>query len=77
MPAAAPALGLFIALYNANVTTDWVRVAAAAARVPTRAVVTVDGVVAPSPTWPPIYPSPAAYAAGVRMLQAGGAEVYA
>jgi len=41
----------------AQVTTDWVRVASAARRIPIRAIVPVKGVSPPDPSWPPDYPS--------------------
>ena len=40
-----------------QVTTDWVRVAAAAHRIPIRAILPVKGVSPPDPSWPPDYPS--------------------
>lgn len=72
-----PKIGLVLALYNANVTTDWVAVAKAAARIPIRAIVPVDGVSPPDPDWAPRYPSARAYRAGVDMLRGAGVEVYA
>jgi hypothetical protein len=41
----------------AQVTTDWVRVASAARRIPIRAIVPVKSVSPPDPSWPPDYPS--------------------
>lgn len=72
-----PALGLLLALYNANVTTDWVAVAKAAARIPIRAIIPVPGVTPPDPDWAPMYPSPSAYRRGVAMLRSAGVEVFA
>ena len=76
-PPSPPAVGLLLALYNANVTTDWVAVARAAQRVPVRAIVPVKGVSPPDPDWAPDYPSEDAYRAGVAMLRSAGVEVYA
>lgn len=72
-----PKMGLLLALYNANVTTDWVKVAVAAQRIPVRVIVPVPGVTPPDPDWAPDYPSAAEYRKGVSMLQAAGVEVYA
>ena len=73
-----PKMGLVLALYNANTTTDWVTVAAAARRVPITAIVPVEGVSPPDPDWVPEYPAdPAAYREGVAALRAAGAQVYA
>ena len=72
----APHLGLFLALYNANVTTDWKTVASAAKRVPLRVVVVPPGVPAPDPDWAPAFPSAAEFRAGVQMLQRSGAHVH-
>ena len=71
-------IGLLLALYNANVSSDWRRVAAAAARVPLRAIVPVPGVAPPDPGWAPTYPrDPNVYRNGVKMLRDAGVEVYA
>ena len=71
-------IGLLLALYNANTTTDWVTVASAASPdVPIRAIVPVPHVSPPDPGWIPTYPSPTEYRRGVSMLQAAGVEVYA
>lgn len=71
-------IGLVLALYNANVTTDWERVATAArSGVPIRAIVPVPQVSPPDPGWAPTYPSPSAYRAGVNMLKEAGVQVYA
>jgi hypothetical protein len=70
-------VGLLLALYNANTTTDWVAVAKAAQRIPIRAIIPVEHVSPPDPAWAPDYPSPAAYSAGVDMLRNAGVEVYA
>ena len=64
--AASPKMGLLLALYNANVTTDWVRVAQAAGKIPVRAIVPVKGVSPPDPDWAPDYPSAEAYSKGKR-----------
>ena len=72
-----PVIGLLLALYNANTTTDWVTVASAAKRVPIRAIVPVPHVSPPDPGWAPQYPSPDDYRTGVDMLKAAGVEVYA
>ena len=49
-------IGLVLALYNANTTTDWVRVAhAAQSGVPIRAILPVHGVVPPDPNWAVIH----------------------
>jgi hypothetical protein len=72
-----PRIGLLLALYNANTTTDWVAVARAAARIPVRAIVPVEGVSPPDPAWAPDYPSAAAYRTGVAMLRKAGVPVYA
>jgi hypothetical protein len=71
----APVIGLVLALYNANVTTDWVQVSRA--NIPIRAIVPVPGVVPPDPGWVPEYPTPDAYRKGVEMLRTSGVEVYA
>jgi hypothetical protein len=72
------AIGLVLALYNANVTTDWQRVAAASRfGVPIRAIIPVPHVSPPDPDWAPEYPSPDSYRSGVDMLKASGVEVYA
>jgi hypothetical protein len=76
MPAAA-LIGLVLALYNANVTTDWVTVATAASRIPIRAIVPVPNVSPPDPGWHPIYPKLSEYKKGVAMLKSAGVEVYA
>ena len=73
----AAAMGLFISLYNANVSTDWPRVASAGLKIPIRAVLPVQNVVPPDPSWPPSYPPPFDYAAGVRALQASHVDVFA
>ena len=73
----SPRIGLLLALYNANVTSDWVAVANAASRIPIRVIVPVPGVVPPDPDWPPTYPSASAYRTGVAMLRAAGIQVYA
>jgi hypothetical protein len=72
-------IGLVLALYNANTTTDWVRVAhAAQSGVPIRAILPVHGVVPPDPNWAPVYPAdPSAYRTGVELLKSSGVEVYA
>ena len=70
-------IGLLLALYNANVSTDWSVVAHAASRIPIRAIVPVQGVPPPDPGWAPQYPLSQAYRDGVNMLQKAGIEVYA
>ena len=70
-------IGLVLALYNANVTTDWIRVANAAADIPIRAIVPVPNVSPPDPGWAPVYPSLEKYQQGIESLQAAGVEVYA
>jgi len=72
-----PRIGLLLALYNANVTTDWMTVAKAAQRIPVRAIIPVPGVTPPDPAWAPDYPHAAAYKRGVAMMRAAGVEVYA
>jgi hypothetical protein len=76
MEASAARLGLFLALYNANVTTDWRTVASAGKRVPLKVVVPVRGVPAPDPDWAPEFPGVSDYRAGVEMLQQSGARVH-
>ena len=72
------AIGLVLALYNANVSTDWAKVAQAASRIPIRVIVPVPGVSPPDPGWAPTYPDdPTIYRDGIRMLQQAGIEVYA
>ena len=68
----SPKIGLVLALYNANVSTDWHTVAAAARRIPITAIVPVQGVSPPDPDWVPDYPSAVAYRSGVAMLRAAG-----
>ena len=68
-------IGLVLALYNANVTTDWLTVGEAAERIPIRAIVPVDGVSPPDPDLPPTYPTPEAYRQGVQTLRSHGVEV--
>ncbi len=68
-------MGLLLALYNANVTTDWKTVGEAAHRIPLRATVPVPGVVPPDPDWAPLYPSASAYRAGVAALRSAGVQV--
>jgi alpha-galactosidase len=70
-------IGLVLALYNANVTTDWKIVADAASRIPIRAIVPVKGVSPPDPGWHPTYPSDELYRNGVNMLKNSKVEVYA
>ena len=70
-------VGLLLALYNANTTTDWVRVAHAAARIPIRAIVPVDGVSPPDPDWAPDFPTADAFRKGVQMLRNAGVETAA
>eukprot|EP00944_MAST-04C_sp_MAST-4C-sp1_P002690 g2690.t1 len=71
-------IGLVLALYNANVTTDWKTVALAASKIPIRAIVPVKGVSPPDPGWKPTYPrSDEVYRGGVKMLKDAGVEVYA
>ena len=70
-------IGLVLALYNANVTTDWKTVANAASRIPIRAIVPVKGVSPPDPGWHPIYPSDEMYRNGINMLKHANIEVYA
>ena len=53
------AIGLLLALYNANVTTDWVTVANAAKEIPVRVIIPVPGVSPPDPDWAPTYPKSA------------------
>lgn len=70
-------IGLLLALYNANVTTDWKKVESAARRVPIRCIVPVPSVSPPDPSWPPYFPNPEAYRSGVASLRDSGVEVYA
>ncbi len=42
-PSTPKTIGLLLALYNANVTTDWVTVAKAAQEIPIRAIIPVPG----------------------------------
>eukprot|EP00039_Didymoeca_costata_P033562 m.42932 g.42932 ORF g.42932 m.42932 type:complete len:287 (-) comp9933_c1_seq1:20-880(-) len=70
-------LGLLLALYNANVTTDWVKVEKAASDIPIRAIVPAPGVVPPDPGWGPTYPSAKVFYDGVQKLKDAGVEVFA
>lgn len=71
-------IGLILALYNANITTDWLIVEAAAHRIPITVIVPVQGVSPPDPQWAPTYNHTAdEYRAGVAALRNAGASVYA